>query len=204
MKTLLPDIRSLLAFPVMYRFFSNIVGGFARQFYVEKYIRPRDGDYILDIGCGPGDILELLPRVEYLGFDMNQRYIESAIKRFGHRGTFVCKKLSKELAKELSTFDIILATGILHHLDDEGAIQLFELAKSKLKPGGRLITLDGCYEKKQSLIARFLLSMDRGRYVRTKEQYLALSAKIFKNIKASIHQNILKIPYTLIIMECTE
>lgn len=204
MKITFTDIRSLLSFPATYRLFSSLVGGFARQLYVEKYIRPRDGDKILDIGCGPGDIIELLPRVEYLGFDMNQRYIESAIKRFGNRGTFVCKKLSGELSKELSTFDIILATGILHHLDDDEAIQLFELAQSKLKPDGRLITLDGCYEKKQSLFVRFLLSIDRGRYVRTKDQYLALSSKIFTNINASVHQDLLRIPYTLIIMECTK
>jgi SAM-dependent methyltransferase len=204
MKILAPDIRSLLAFPVTYRLFSRIVGGFARQVYVKKYIRPIHGDKILDIGCGPGDILELLPQVEYLGIDMNRRYIKSAIKRFGNRGTFICKKLSGKLSNELSSFDLILATGILHHLNDDEAIQLFELSKSKLKPGGRLITLDGCYEKKQSSIARFLLSLDRGRYVRTKNQYLALSSKIFTKIKVSIHQDLLIIPYTLMIMECTQ
>jgi SAM-dependent methyltransferase len=204
MKISAPDIRSLLAFPVTYRLFSRIVGGFARQVYVKKYIRPIHGDKILDIGCGPGDILELLPQVEYLGIDMNRRYIKSAIKRFGNRGTFICKKLSGKLSNELSSFDLILATGILHHLNDDEAIQLFELSKSKLKPGGRLITLDGCYEKKQSSIARFLLSLDRGRYVRTKNQYLALSSKIFTKIKVSIHQDLLIIPYTLMIMECTQ
>lgn len=135
MKISLPDIRSVLAFPATYRLFSNIVGGHARSLYVEKYVRPRDGDKILDIGCGPGDILEYMPSVEYLGFDMNQKYIEKATKRFGNRGTFVCKKLSRELSEELSAFDIILATGILHHLDNDEAIQLFELALSTLKPG---------------------------------------------------------------------
>ncbi|MGD9107080.1 MAG: class I SAM-dependent methyltransferase, partial [Desulfobacterales bacterium] len=117
MKISAPDIRSLLAFPVTYRLFSRIVGGFARQVYVKKYIRPIHGDKILDIGCGPGDILELLPQVEYLGIDMNRRYIKSAIKRFGNRGTFICKKLSGKLSNELSSFDLILATGILHHLN---------------------------------------------------------------------------------------
>jgi len=44
MKILLPDIRSVLAFPATHRLFSEIVGGHARSLYVEKYVRPRDGD----------------------------------------------------------------------------------------------------------------------------------------------------------------
>jgi len=202
MKISFPDIRSILAFPTIYSFFSNIVGGHTWTLYVEKYIRPRDGDRILDIGCGPADILEFLPSVEYLGFDVNQRYIKKATKRFGDRATFLCKKLSREIGKELSDYDIILATGILHHLDNDEALKLFELAQSTLKPGGRLITWDGCYAKGQSLVERFILSTDRGRYVRTKDEYLALASQIFKNIKAYVHHDLLRIPYTIIIMEC--
>jgi len=202
MKISFPDIRSILAFPTIYSSFSNMVGGHAWTLYVENYIRPRDGDRILDIGCGPGDILEFLPSVEYLGFDVSQRYIKKATKRFGNRGLFLCKKLSREIGKELSDFDIILATGILHHLDNDEALKLFELAKSTLKPGGRLITWDGCYAKGQSLAERFILSADRGRYVRTKDEYLALASQIFKNIKAYVRHDLLRIPYTIIIMEC--
>jgi len=73
MKISFPDIRSILAFPTICRSFSSIVDGHSRILHVENYIRPRDGDRILDIGCGPGDILEFLPSVEYLGFDVNQR-----------------------------------------------------------------------------------------------------------------------------------
>ena len=202
MKISFPDIRSILAFPTIYRYFSSIVDGHAWTLHIEKYIRPRDGDRILDIGCGPGDILEFLPSVEYLGFDVSQRYIKKATKRFGNRGLFLCKKLSREIGKELSDFDIILATGILHHLDNDEALKLFELAKSTLKPGGRLITWDGCYAKGQSLAERFILSADRGRYVRTKDEYLALASQIFKNIKAYVRHDLLRIPYTIIIMEC--
>jgi hypothetical protein len=46
------------------------------------------------------------------------------------------------------------------------------------------------------------ISLDRGRYVRTKEEYLALASQIFKNIKAYLHHGLLRIPYTIIIMEC--
>ena len=205
MKISLPDIRSILAFPAIYRLFSNIVGGNARSLYVEKYIRPRDGDRILDIGCGSADILSYLPNVEYVGLDMSQTYINSAKKRFGNRGTFLTKKVNKDSNNELSSFDfdIVLASGVLHHLNDGEAIQLFDLARSALKVGGRLITLDGCYIKGQSWLARFILSKDRGKYVRTRDQYLGLARKLFTHIKVFIHHDLIRIPYTHIIMECT-
>lgn len=201
----LPDIRSILAISAIYKLFSIMVSGNARSLYVKQYIRPRDGDKILDIGCGSADILSYLPGVEYVGLDMSQAYINSAKKHFGNRGTFLSRKVNKDTIKELSLFDfdLVLATAVLHHLNDDEAMQLFELARSTLKPDGRLITLDGCYTKGQSWLARFILSKDRGRYVRTKDQYFALASRLFTNIKVSIHHNLIRIPYTHIIMECT-
>lgn len=203
MKKTLFDMRFILEFPNIYRLFCSIVGGNARSVYVKRYVRAMDGDSILDIGCGLGDVLEYLPRVEYLGFDMNRRYIKKAAQRFGDRGTFVCRKLSRELSQELPMFNIILATGILHHLDNIETEQLFELARSKLKPGGRLVTMDGCYMSGQSKMAAFILSKDRGKHVRTKDQYLNLASKFFKNVQTSICDDLIRIPYTYIIMECT-
>ncbi len=205
MRTSLTDILSILAFPAIYRLFSKIVGGDARSLYVREYIKPRNGDKVLDIGCGTADILSYLPRVEYVGLDMSQAYINSAKKRFGNKGKFFTKKINKDVNNELSSFDfdIVLATGVLHHLNNGEAIQLFELARSALKVGGRLITLDGCYIKGQSWLARFILSKDRGKYVRTRDQYLGLARKSFTHIKVFIHHDLIRIPYTHIIMECT-
>lgn len=203
MKYHLLDIRSVLSVPTIYNLFSRLVVG--DDFYecAKKYVRPKEGDRILDIGCGSGNILEYLPRVEYVGFDISQGYIDNAIKRFGNRGTFLCKKVSMEAIQERQTFDTVLAIGVIHHLNDTEALQLFELAKSALKPSGRLITFDNCYVEAQSKVARYLISLDRGKYVRKKEEYLSIAAKVFTDIKVSIHYDLLRVPYTHIIMECT-
>jgi SAM-dependent methyltransferase len=198
-------MRTILAFPRIYSLFSRIVGGNARTVYVKKYIRPKEGDKILDVGCGTADILAYLPSVEYVGLDMNEAYINYTKKRFGHKGIFLATKVDGKTINEFSLydFDIVLATGLLHHLNDDEALRLFELARSVLKPGGRLITLDGCYVKGQSWLARLILSKDRGKYVRTKDEYLSFASKFFKNIQVSIHRDLIRIPYTHIIMECS-
>jgi 2-polyprenyl-3-methyl-5-hydroxy-6-metoxy-1,4-benzoquinol methylase len=174
-----------------------------RLTYIETHIRPKAGDRILDIGCGPANILEDLPDVEYLGLDIDNKYIDSAIKRFGTRGKFVCMKVSGGAIKESSAFDIVLAKGVVHHLDDDEAIELFRLARAAMKPSGRLVTIDGCYVEGRSKLEYYLLSRDRGRYIRTEEGYYHLASKVFPNVKVNVHHDLLRIPYTHLVMECS-
>jgi SAM-dependent methyltransferase len=42
---------------------------------------------VLDIGCGPGYMVEYLRGATYFGFDINSRYIAYA-KKYGGRGSF--------------------------------------------------------------------------------------------------------------------
>jgi SAM-dependent methyltransferase len=170
--------------------------------YIDKYVRPKNGDKILDIGCGPADILEYLPNVEYMGFDMNPRYIQFASQRYGNRGNFFCQKVNPDVLDNKMQFDIILAKNILHHLDDNESNNLFELAYKVLKPGGRLITYDPCYVTTQSSISKFIYSLDRGKFIRTAQEYLKIVSQIFSNVTISIEPEIGRFSATVIIMEC--
>ncbi len=82
---------------------------------------------ILEIGCGPGNIARYLTQYEYVGFDLNAKYIEVAKRRFPE-AKFVCERVSQFSLSEQQSFDVVLAIGILHHLDDNEASQLFQIA----------------------------------------------------------------------------
>ena len=197
-------MRSILGIPAIYSLFTNLVGGRRScHRFVKDHIHPNIGDKILDIGCGPGNFLEFLPEVDYVGFDASPSYIEAAQRRFGNRGRFFCELVTRNTLQG-ENFDLVLSNGVLHHLNDEEASQLFELAYSVLKPGGRLVTEDGCYVPGQSAIARYLLRLDRGRFVRDKEGYENLAKLHFTDTKTTIRHDLLRIPYTHIIMECTK
>jgi SAM-dependent methyltransferase len=200
-------MKGLLERPTLYRLFSRVVGAErSRSIYVSEHVRPRAGDMILDIGCGPGDILDHLPDVDYVGFDVNPSYVESAKARYGQRGQFICRRVSDERVFEdrEGKFDIVLATGILHHLDDDEAGELFDIAERALRQGGRLVSLDGCFVDGQSRVARYLLSNDRGRFVRRPEGYVGLASRAFDSVEPHIRGDLLRIPYTHIVLECTK
>ena len=193
---------SLLDLPSVYRLFRDSVLGDSRIF-VTEYVQPVQGEKVLDIGCGPGYILQHLPVVDYLGFDINRRYVEAARKRFGGRGRFFCGDVGlTAIDQEAASFDLVLATGVLHHLDDNHAVSLFKLARRALKPGARLVTYDGCFVTGQPKLARFIVSRDRGQYVRESTEYVKLAAQVFPQVRSFVRHDLLRIPYTHVILEC--
>jgi len=199
-------LSSVLKIPAAYRLFRWLVGGkSAWNNYLADYVKPATGEKILDLGCGPADVLNYLPAVNYTGLDISPEYINSAKKRFGARGRFLCGDAGlATIEAERGHFDLVLATGVVHHLDDAQAAGAFALARRVLRPAGRLITYDGCYVPQQSRFARWLLARDRGKFVRTREDYLRLASAHFGRVETYLRHDLLRIPYTHLIMRCCD
>ena len=198
-------LHSVLSSPLTYLFWDYLVGGPAsRRKVLNKYVRAKAGDHILDIGCGPGNMVPYFANAQYSGFDRNPEYIAAARAKFGEGASFDCARVATYNlpVAQGSSYDLTIAFGVLHHVDDEEALQLFRLAHAALKPGGRLITYDGCYVPAQHSMARRLLSWDRGLFVRTEREYLRLASSVFSSISSNIHHELLRIPYTMIVLEC--
>ncbi len=197
-------LRSVLATPWIYSAFSGLVGASAaRREFVRRYVRPAIGDSVLDIGCGPGDLLDFLPEVRYTGFDISQRYVEAARRKFGNRGEFICARVGDAAASPPDGFDVAIAFGVLHHLTDESALDLFREARQAVKPRGRLVTIDGCWDGDQSAGARWLLARDRGRHIRSAEDLVRLAGTHFDVVTAEVRHDLLRIPYSHVILVCS-
>ena len=196
------NLRSILAFPSVYRLFGRLVAGNVRTVYTREFVKAEPGQRVLDLGCGPGDVLDHLPDVDYVGIDINPRYVRAAQTRFGQRGTFRHEDVADTVVRDAGSFDIVMANGLLHHLTDDEVRQLLTLAQRALKPGGRLVTFDGCFVPGQSRLARLLLRMDRGRFVRTQEAYAALTSAVFGEVECHLRDDLIRIPYTHLIMVC--
>lgn len=198
-------IRAALSSPLVYETFQRAVGSpKVRRELVRTHLRPQVGDVVLDIGCGPGDILRELADVEYVGFDLSESYIRSAQQRYGRRGRFFVSSVRDVDRDILDRFDIVIAKSLLHHISDEEATKVFSFAAEVLKPGGRLVTIDACFSDQQSRLSRWVVSQDRGRNIRTSEQYEELARRSFSQVRSFERCDLLRIPYDHVILECEE
>jgi SAM-dependent methyltransferase len=197
------DVRGVLSRPWVYECFSRLVGGdHARRTLVREHVRPWDGARVLDLGCGPATLLAYLRNVEYVGIDVSERYIASARTTFGDRAEFRVGDATR-IDDDLRDFDLILAFGILHHLDDTEAGRLLSHARSALKNTGRLVTLDNTLlSDERRRIADRIVAWDRGEHVRSPSGYEQLARSAFSSVKSTVHRNLLRIPYTHCVLEC--
>ena len=197
-------LRAALSNPTFYSFFQWFMGGNkAYGDIVTNYIKPFPGMKILDIGCGPANILYYLENVDYWGYDISSPYIENAKNRFGALGTFHCQDLKITDLDELPEFDVVLALGLLHHLEDSSVINTLKIAYKALKAGGKLITMDSCIDSSQTPLARFIVLKDRGQNIRNKKGYQDLAGRVFTRLKVDVINKRWP-PFTLCMMECSK
>lgn len=196
-------LRAALSIPVVYETFQRLVGSpRVRRTLVDRHVGVRPGLRVLDIGCGPGSLIEHLPGVAYTGTDLSAAYIDAARRRYGDRGRFRVGRVDDLDPAELGEFDVVIAKSLLHHIDPDEALHLFEVASSVLASWGRLVTLDAAYTPEMSRAARFVVSRDRGQSILTPEGYEALARRRFAEVDVEVHHDLLRIPYTHVFLSC--
>jgi ubiquinone/menaquinone biosynthesis C-methylase UbiE len=199
-------VRSVLSNPKVYETFQRMVGSpKVRKELIEGYVKPKPGMRVLDIGCGPGDLVTYFPPgVDYTGTDLSEAYIASANERFGTRGRYFQGRVGDLDPSELGEFDVVIAKSLLHHIDEDEALHLFASATAVLAPGGHLVTLDAAYTPDMSKSSRWVVSRDRGQSILTPDGYERLARKAFGTVKTAVHHDLLRIPYTHVFLDCSD
>ena len=156
---------------------------------------------MLDLGCGPGTLIDYLGDVEYVGLDMSEYYIAEARRTFGDRAEFHVGDATI-VDRALRNFDLVLAFGVVHHLDDDGSKRLFAGARTALRPEGRLVTLDNALLPDEPRRVADRIVSDRGEHVRSPAEYKELAHTAFDRVEATVHRDLLRMPYTHCVLEC--
>lgn len=125
---------------------------------------------VLDIGCGIGQYADI-SKAKYLGVDLNERYIKYARMRH-HKSnqSFICADVVTGL-QENSKFDLVLMVDFLHHISDENVSSILTAATHLTKR--HMAIFEPCPIQIHP-IGRWLISHDRGRYMRKPDRILEL------------------------------
>jgi len=125
--------------------YNLIAEDFARTRHFVWDIEPlkiyvKDGDKILDLGCGSGRLIEILhdKRINYICLDSSQRLIEIAKKNYPGFNFLVGEALNLPFPE--NSFDKVFSIRVLPHIPSkEFQIEFLKEVKRVLKPQGVLI-----------------------------------------------------------------
>lgn len=193
----------ILSVPAVYHFSQFIMSATSyRKKIIKQFVREKKNLNILDIGCGPAEVLKNFNKINYYGFDTNINYINYAKKKFKNKKPkFFCRRFIEHDSEMLPKMDYILLFGIIHHLNDLQINKLLTLCKKVMKKKGKLVIVEPVLLKKQNPIAKLLIRLDRGSNVKTKESYIKLFKKKFKSVYTKITIQSF-IPYTWFLVIC--
>jgi SAM-dependent methyltransferase len=130
---------------------------------VERQLRHHHVRRVLDVGCGPGTNAGRFEGAEYVGIDVNERYL--AIARARHRGRFVQADLMTADLSKLGAFDTILVNSFLHHLPDASVERVLAQLGGLLDEDGKVHMLELVLPERKS-VAWVMAKLDRGKYPR--------------------------------------
>ena len=136
---------------------------------------------VLDVGCGPGTNAPIFAHTDYLGVDLNPKYIEDARKQ--HRLKFeVADVRQPETLPVGSGFDFILVNSLLHHIDLASTRTLLGSLPALLSSDGHVHIVEMCMPVERLNLCRVLANADRGNYYRPVEDWKEIFFEQFEPV----------------------
>ncbi|MBL8618235.1 MAG: class I SAM-dependent methyltransferase [Deltaproteobacteria bacterium] len=169
------------------------------QRFVTEALALRPGDRVLDVGCGPADVLAALPAgVRYTGLEPHPPYLAGAQRRFGPAADLRGARV-EDLPAD-AVFERVLLMGVLHHLPDPEALALLRACLGRRAPGGALVALEPCPRPGRGWVEQQLYAIDRGRFVRSEEALRALVTSVAPQADFDVWEGMLRVPYTYMLV----
>ncbi len=152
-------------------FYDSFVEGPMAVMHMRKDLLARMGDLngkkILDVGCGTGSLSILIkrmyPAADVTGLDGDPQILEAARSKAESGGLEIHfeQGMSFDLPYPDASFDVLLTSFMLHHLDRDDKQKTAMEAYRVLRPAGRLFGIDFVQPQKfsgkviRSLVWRF-------------------------------------------------
>ena len=126
------------------------------------------GERILDLGCGTGVLIQRLlqvsPEIEVFGIDSCAEMLEIAKQKLPE-SVDLKVGIADNLPFPSNSFDVVVSTSAFHYFRDPS--QALQEAKRVLKPNGRLVITDWCYDYLTCKVCDFFLGFFNPAHFRT-------------------------------------
>jgi cyclopropane fatty-acyl-phospholipid synthase-like methyltransferase len=113
-----------------------------KERFINGVLKP-EAKKVLEIGCGNGMLTFFLLKrdIKITAIDISEKAIENLGRWFekevgNKKLNLVCGDLMEYLENSGEKFDVIIGSGIIHHVEKKDREKLFRLAYEKLNPGG--------------------------------------------------------------------
>ncbi|HVW70381.1 MAG TPA: class I SAM-dependent methyltransferase [Steroidobacteraceae bacterium] len=155
------------------------------EFTSEVKARVKSADSILEIGCGDGAVMERLaaafPHARLTGIDI----CASPGRLFrgdSHRVRFLQASAAELLAREPSSYGLVMIADVIHHVPPRDRIPLLQSALGLAARGGTIVFKEWLREPSVICLANFLIERiitgDRVHYLRESELH-SLASEVF-------------------------
>jgi len=128
----------------------------------------KQGERILDLGCGTGVLIQRLlqvsPEIEVFGIDSCAEMLAIAKQKLPESVDLKVGS-ADNLPFPSNSFDVVVSTSAFHYFRDPS--QALQEAKRVLKPNGRLVITDWCYDYLTCKVCDFFLRCFNRAHFRT-------------------------------------
>ena len=147
----------------------SLMGGARAREELVKQANIQPNQRVLDLGCGTGTLVVLLkrkyPTAQIVGVDPDPKALQRAQKKVRRAGVAVQldEGFADELPYEAGTFDRVLSSFMLHHLEEQEREKTLREVLRVLKPAGTFHLLDfaGGEDKASGRLGRLVNSHAR-------------------------------------------
>ena len=126
---------------------------------------PSKAERILDIGSGDGRLLDLCllkcPSARGVALDFSPLMLEKLRDKYGEQGRIevVQHDINCSLPSSLGSFDVVVSSFAIHHVDDNRKYELYEEVWKILDDGGVFCNLEHVSSPTPGLHEKFFASM---------------------------------------------
>lgn len=153
-----------LKYHVLTRYYDSVVSLTTREKLFKsllvKQIAAKDGQHLLDVGCGTGTLTQMLAQGEstasITGLDADLNALKQAkakLTTLSKRVTFE-RGFAQEMPFETASFDVAVSSLFFHHLGSQQKLEVLKEIGRVLIPGGQLHIAD--WGKPTSMLQRIL------------------------------------------------